>query len=81
MIAAPEFGRGAHWDGWRVIYRPPGAVPLIQGGSLSSPRVAPSSLSLAPMFNISTRKVGGLRFIKVGRLCLSFCITQTYRSL
>lgn len=32
-------------------------------------------------FNVSTRRVGGLRFIKVGRLCLSFCITKTYRPM
>jgi hypothetical protein len=31
--------------------------------------------------NISTRRVGGLRFLKVGRLCLSFCITAEYRPL
>jgi hypothetical protein len=33
------------------------------------------------MWNISIRKVGGLRFLKVGRFCLSFCITREYRSL
>lgn len=27
----------------------------------------------------STRKVGGLRFIKVGRFCLSYCITKTHK--
>ena len=32
-------------------------------------------------FNVSTRRVGGLRFIKIGRLCLSFCITRTYSNL
>lgn len=31
------------------------------------------------MFNISTRKVGGLRFIKVGKLCFSFCLTKEYK--
>lgn len=31
--------------------------------------------------NISTRRVGGLRFVKVGRLCFSFCITREYRRL
>ena len=34
-----------------------------------------------PWLHISTRRVGGLRFIKIGRLCLSFCITSTYRAL
>lgn len=29
--------------------------------------------------NISTRRVGGLRFVKVGRLCVSFCVTREYR--
>ena len=34
-----------------------------------------------PLFNISTRRIGGLTFIKVGRFCLSFCVTRDYRSL
>jgi hypothetical protein len=33
------------------------------------------------MFHISTRRVGGLRFIKIGRLCFSFCLTREYRPL
>jgi hypothetical protein len=33
------------------------------------------------MFNVSTRRVGGLIFVKVGRFCISFCITREYRSL
>lgn len=33
------------------------------------------------IFNISTRKIGGLRFVKVGRFCFSFCITRSYRPL
>jgi len=33
------------------------------------------------MFNISTTKVGGLRFIKIGKLCFCFCITQKYKAL
>jgi hypothetical protein len=32
-------------------------------------------------FNISARRVGGLTFIKVGRLCVSVCLTSTYRPL
>ena len=35
----------------------------------------------AKLLNVSTRKVGGLRFIKIGRFCVSFCVTQNYRSL
>ena len=31
------------------------------------------------MINFSTRRVGGLRFIKLGRLCFSFCITKEYK--
>lgn len=31
--------------------------------------------------NICTRRVGGLRFVKIGRLCLSFCVTREYRAL
>jgi hypothetical protein len=33
------------------------------------------------MFNISTRKVGGIRFLKVGRLCFSFCVTKRYKAM
>jgi hypothetical protein len=33
------------------------------------------------MFNFSTRRIGGLRFIKLGRFCMSFCITREYRRL
>jgi len=29
------------------------------------------------MFNFSTRKVGGIRFIKLGRLSLSFCVCRS----
>ncbi len=30
-------------------------------------------------FAISTRRVGGLRFVKIGRLCLSWCVTREFR--
>ncbi|TIX28873.1 hypothetical protein [Mesorhizobium sp.] len=30
----------------------------------------------APLFNVSMRKVGGLTFIRLGRLCVSFCMTR-----
>jgi hypothetical protein len=33
------------------------------------------------VLNISCRRVGGLLFIKVGRLCVSICLTSTYRPL
>jgi hypothetical protein len=33
------------------------------------------------LFNISYRKVGGLRFLKLGRLCFSFCVTAEYKAL
>jgi hypothetical protein len=33
------------------------------------------------MLNISTRKVGGLRFIKIGRLTMMFCVSRAYRPL
>jgi hypothetical protein len=31
------------------------------------------------MFNISYRRVGGLRFLKLGRLTISWCLTRSYR--
>jgi hypothetical protein len=30
------------------------------------------------MINFSTRKVGGIRFVKLGRFCFSFCVTRSY---
>jgi len=33
------------------------------------------------MFNISTRRVGGIRFVRIGRLCFSFCLCAGYRDL
>lgn len=32
-------------------------------------------------FNASSRKVGGIRFLKLGRLCFAFCVTREYRPL
>lgn len=31
------------------------------------------------MFNFSTRRVGGLRFVKIGRLTFMFCVSRDYR--
>lgn len=36
---------------------------------------------MAHMFNFSTRKVGGLRFIKIGRLTISFSVARTYKPM
>jgi hypothetical protein len=33
------------------------------------------------MFNVSTRRVGGIRFVKIGRFTFSFCISRSYRPL
>ena len=33
------------------------------------------------MFNISFRRNGGLYFIKIGRLYISFCITRNYKPM
>ena len=35
----------------------------------------------SPMFNISTRRVGGIRFVKFGRFTFSFCVARSYRPL
>lgn len=34
-----------------------------------------------PAINVSTRKVGGLRFVKLGRFCFMFCLTKEYKPL
>ena len=33
------------------------------------------------MINFSYRRVGGLRFLKLGRFCFSWCIATNYRPL
>lgn len=33
------------------------------------------------MVRISSARIGGLRFLKVGRLCVSFCVTRDRRPL
>ena len=33
------------------------------------------------MFNVSTRKVGGIRFVKLGKICFSFCLTKEYKAM
>jgi hypothetical protein len=33
------------------------------------------------IFNFSTRKVGGLRFVKLGRLTLSFSVSREYKPM
>lgn len=33
------------------------------------------------IFNVSTRKVGGIRFLKIGRLTFSFCVSARYRPI
>lgn len=30
------------------------------------------------MLNFSTRRIGGIRFFKLGRFCFSFCLTREY---
>jgi len=41
----------------------------------------PATTAHEPVFNFSTRKVGGLRFVKLGRLTFSFCVSRSYRPL
>jgi len=33
------------------------------------------------VFNICTRRVGGLRFLKIGRFTFMFCLSREYRPL
>ena len=33
------------------------------------------------MLNVSYRKVGGLRFLKLGRMTFMFCLSRQYKSL
>lgn len=40
---------------------------------LAAPYVAPRP-PIEPMFNVRSRRVGGLRFVWVGRFVFSFCI-------
>jgi hypothetical protein len=36
---------------------------------------------MANVFNFSYRKVGGLRFIKLGRFTIMVCLSREYRPL
>ena len=36
---------------------------------------------MASAFNISWRKVGGLTFVKLGRITLMFCLSKEYKPL
>jgi hypothetical protein len=38
-------------------------------------------LTRKPMVNVSTRKVGGLRFVKLGRFTFMFCLSKEYKAL
>jgi len=33
------------------------------------------------MFNVSFRRVGGLKFLKVGRFTFMFCVAREYRAI
>lgn len=33
------------------------------------------------IFNFDTRRVGGIRFVKIGRLTFSFCVSQEFRRI
>jgi hypothetical protein len=37
--------------------------------------------SMTRYLNISSRRVGGIRFVKIGRLCFSFCVCAQYKPL
>lgn len=36
---------------------------------------------MSKLFNISYRKVGGILFVKIGRVYLSFCLTKEFRAI
>lgn len=36
---------------------------------------------MASIFNFSTKRVGGLRFVKLGRLTFCFSVSREYRPL
>jgi len=52
---------------------------IICGRSVASYFAAPTTRQ--PIFNASTKKVGGLRFVKIGRFCVSYCVTKTYKAV
>lgn len=47
-------------------------------GSADQRSPIPANRRKRLMFNISTRRIGGIRFIKIGRFCFSFCVTREY---
>lgn len=33
------------------------------------------------MFNLSTRRVGGIRFLRIGRITITLCVSRGYRPI
>lgn len=33
------------------------------------------------MFNVSYRRVGGIRFLKIGRLVITLCVSRRYHAI
>lgn len=48
---------------------------------MSSTALVPYKPRRKAYFNFSCRKVGGLRFIKLGRLTFMFCLSKEYKPL
>jgi hypothetical protein len=44
-------------------------------------RVRGRVTAMPPFFNVSTRRVGGIRFLKIGRLTLAFAVARAYRPI
>jgi hypothetical protein len=41
----------------------------------------PAPVRHEPVINFDTRRVGGVRFVKLGRLTLSFSVSRSYRPI
>jgi hypothetical protein len=47
---------------------------------LAAAQYVTTRAATSPMFNVRYRKVGGIRFLRIGRLQFSFCLCRSSNS-
>ena len=67
------------WEG--EVNFPTGRSSNEQATNIAGGEAPPDQAQDTPVFNFSCRKVGGLRFVKLGRFTFCFCLSREYRAL
>lgn len=60
----------------RVVFIHPGNQDRKPSHAVATITVKPTIAPRARLFNVAWRKVGGLTFVRLGRLSVSFCLTR-----